>query len=116
ELVVRQRLELFVALPQGSVRLAHVIPAAGPGGLQQGQAQHPVRVTSREGEDGRATAGIAEEVEAVPASAVGEAAYPRHFGVETVVRRWCRPGVDLELLRDGVHARPELRDESRIGH
>jgi hypothetical protein len=72
-------------------------------------------VLGSEGERRRTAARIANEVEAVEATAIGFAQNPLHLHVEAVIRRRLVAGVDLQVLCDRIHAGPEHFQECAVG-
>ena len=65
-----QRVQLLELAPQRPLGLAE-LPVAGPGGLEQGEAEQPVRMPRRRRERGCAPARVADEMEPLPAARVG---------------------------------------------
>jgi hypothetical protein len=74
-----------------------------PSGFQQREAQQPLGMLCRKRQARGATGGVADEVEAVEARRVRGPQDGVGLVLERVPGRWVRRGIDLEVLRDGVH-------------
>ena len=83
-----------------------VVP--GPGRFEKRQAQKPLAVPCGERERRGATSRVADKMETVEAANGSLPKNPLHLGVETEIRRWLLPCVDLEILCDGIDPVSEL--------
>src|SRR5207253_5235275 len=111
-LLLRQLLDGAEAFRQ-RVLLGRTV-VAGPGGLEQCQAEQPLAVRGGERERRRTAAGVADEVEAIEAACVRFTQDAVDLGCERVVRRRLVRRVDRELLGGRVDAPTQHLEQRTI--
>jgi hypothetical protein len=93
--------------------VGHFLPAC-KGGLQEREAEEPLRMAGHERQRRRSAGGVADQVETVEARVVRDSRDAGDLRRERVVGRRRLGGVDLQLLGPSVDRWPHLGEEPAV--
>src|SRR5919197_177547 len=102
------------SLEMGALLWSHLLPS-GKRRLHQGEAEETVRVAAGERQRGGTPGRIADEMEPLEASLVGNPENAGDLGPERIVGWWRVAGVQFEVLDPCHHVRAELSQEPVVG-